>query len=572
MSYFCKTAVVLCLILFGGINLFAQLALKNTNWSSNYQISAEGKVNLQFGDDKLMVINTNKTETISVMSFEQRQNTLIISSTSGKNSCETETGLYQITYQNSGQILSLAAIQDLCGYRKNLFVNSQTFSFVPDENSAPRDWLQSDAEKGLIAGINLSKAYELLKGRPSKTVIVAVIDNGVEIDHEDLKNSIWTNTKEIPGNGIDDDHNGYVDDIHGWNFRGTKDGTIIENEQSGATQIYAAWKNKYDNAIFRRLSVNERKEFDIYTKAKKAYLEKLSESKDSNDLKFAYNVKYDSSELIKGDSKNINARYYGSPLIKLSPNLSHGTHVAGIIAAERNNQIGIDGIADNVLIMPIVASTAVGDERDKDVANAIRYAVNNGAKVINISFSKTFSPYKKQVDEAIRYAEKNKILIVHCAGNDGVDVDSAENYHYPVAIYENGRKAANFITVGWSRPLFNYRLAHPSSGYGKKNVDLFAPGSDIFSTVPNNGYDFKSGSSMSVPCVSGVVALLLSYFPTLSTAQVREIILRTSFKPNIMVNRPGSKVEVPFSSLSATGGIVNANNAVKMAISISEKK
>ena len=258
--------------------------------------------------------------------------------------------------------------------------------------------------------------------------------------------------------------------------------------------------------------------------------------------------------------------------MKLTPNLSHGTHVAGIIAAQRNNQKGVDGIADNVLIMPILATTASGDERDKDVANAIRYAVNNGAKVINMSFSKPFSPYKKVVDEAIQYAEKRNILIVHAAGNDGKDIDIADNYHYPIAIYENGKKATNFITVGWSRSKFDYRLAHPYSDYGAKNVDLFAPGSDIFSTVLDNSYDFKSASSMSTPIVSGVAALLLSYFPTLSTAQVKDIILKSSFKPEIKVNKPGSKIEVPFLSLSVTGGIVNAYNAVKMAISITQGK
>lgn len=316
----------------------------------------------------------------------------------------------------------------------------------------------------------------------------------------------------------------------------------------------------------------KKKEWDIYTKAKKEYLEKIKESKDSEELKFAYNINYNSSELIGDNSANPNERFYGSPLMKLTPNLSHGTHVAGIIAAQRNNQKGIDGIADNVLIMPILATTASGDERDKDVANAIRYAVNNGAKVINMSFSKTFSPYKKVVDNAIRYAEKRNVLIFHAAGNDGVDVDIAENYHYPVAIYENGNKATNFISVGWSRSKFDKRLAHPSSDYGAKNVDIFAPGSDIFSTVLNNSYDFKSGSSMSAPVVSGVAALLLSYFPTLSTAQVKDIILSSSFRPNGMVNKPGTKTEIPFRSLSVTGGIINAYNAVEMAISMTKKK
>ena len=191
--------------------------------------------------------------------------------------------------------------------------------------------------------------------------------------------------------------------------------------------------------------------------------------------------------------------------------------------------------------MPIVASTATGDERDKDVANAIRYAADNGARIINISFSKIYSSDKKIVDEAILNAEKKNVLIIHSAGNDGVDIDSAFAYHYPVALYEDGTKAGNFISVGWSRPLFDYRLAHPYSNYGKMNVALFAPGSDIFSTIPDNGYDFKSGSSMSASVVSGVAALLFSYFPSLTAIRVKEILIKSTFKPNQILHVPFAK-------------------------------
>ena len=434
----------------------------------------------------------------------------------------------------------------------------------------PKNWFEKDPQTDSVAGISLEKAYQLLKGKVSKQVVVAVIDNGIDIDHEDLKNSIWTNTKEIPNNGIDDDHNGYIDDVHGWNFRGAKDGTIIENEQNGATQFYAEWKNKYTNNHADTLSEAGKRQWGIYTKAKKQYLEKLN-SKDSVDVEFAYNINYNSSKLIKNDAGNTNNRYYGSPYIKLSKNLSHGTHVAGIIAAERNNKIGIDGIADNVLIMPVVATTAVGDERDKDIANAIRYAVDNGARIINMSFSKTFSPDKKLVDDAIRYAGKKNVLIIHAAGNDGVNIDSAQNYHYPIAIFEDGKRSENFITVGWNRPLFDYRLAHPYSDYGRMNVDLFAPGSDIFSSVPDNRYDFKSGSSMSAPVVSGVAALLLSYFPSLTAKDIKDILLKSTYTPNQMVNQPQTKIQVPFNSLSVSGGIINARNAVALAIEKTKK-
>ena len=433
-----------------------------------------------------------------------------------------------------------------------------------------KDWIALDPKMDTIAGISLCKAYELLKGKTSKTVIVAVIDNGVDIEHEDLKEIIWTNKKEIPGNGIDDDHNGYVDDVHGWNFRGAKDGSIIDNEQAGATQIYTAWKSKYENADTNFLKQDEKKEWFIYKRARDEYIDKINSSKDSTELTYSYNPRYHSYQLIANDDDKANNRFHGSPYFKLTPNLNHGTYVAGIIAAERNNDIGTNGIADNVLIMPVVASTQVGDERDKDVANAIYYAVDNGARIINISFSKIYSTNKKLLDEAIQYAENKKVLIIHCAGNDGVNIDSFYNYHYPVALYDNGKKATNFITVGWSRPLFDYRLAHPNSGYGKSNVDLFAPGSDIFTTAPHNQYDFRAGSSMSTPCVTGVAALLLSYFPSLSTKQVKDIILKSTFDPNQTVNKPGTKIEVPFKSLSSSGGILNAYNAIEMAIGLAK--
>jgi subtilisin family serine protease len=358
--------------------------------------------------------------------------------------------------------------------------------------------------------------------------------------------------------------------VHGWNFRGAKDGTIIDNEWAGATQIYEAWKGRYENADTNLLTGDKKREWIVYNKAKQEYLDKLNNSQDSIELNYSYNLKYNSSTLIANDSEDPTNRCYGSPNFKLTQGLNHGTYVAGIIAAERHNNIGIDGVADNVLIMPIVASTQVGDERDKDVANSIYYAVDNGARIINISFSKIFSTDKKLVDEAIQYAEKKKVLIIHCAGNDGVNIDSFYNYHYPMAVFENGKKATDFVTVGWSRPLFDYRLAHPNSGYGKLNVDLFAPGSDIYTTAPHNQYDSRSGSSMSTPVVTGVAALLLSYFPSLSTKLVKDILLKSVFKPDQFVNKPGTKTAVPFRSLSVSGGIVNAYDAVKLAIKMTK--
>ena len=445
------------------------------------------------------------------------------------------------------------------------------FSQPVRKNPIPKNWLEKDPVSDSLAGISLDKAYELLKGRKSHTVIVAVIDNGVDLSHEDLKNIIWTNPKEIPGNGIDDDKNGYIDDVHGWNFRGASDGTIIENEQAGSTQYYLTWKIKFENIDSTRVLSEDSIAFRIYKKAKDDIFAK-QQTKDSAEIRYAYNINYHSGQFIFNDKDETDNHDYGSPYIHLSPNLSHGTHVAGILGAQRNNNIGINGIADNILIMPIVATTATGDERDKDIANAIYYAVNNGAKLINMSFSKLYSSDKKRVDSAVRYAEKNNVLIIHAAGNDGMNIDSPSNFHYPVVIFDDGKRAGNFITVGWNRPLFDYRLAHPYSDYGHINVDLFAPGSDIYSTVPNNAYDEKSGSSMSAPVVTGVAALLLSYFPSLSAQQVKDILLKSVFIPDQMVNMPKTKTPVPFKSLSVSGGIVNAYEAVKTAIRLTDKR
>ena len=440
-----------------------------------------------------------------------------------------------------------------------------------DPLSDPRhDWAYRNPVADSVAGIDFYRAYALLKGRPWRTTIVAVIDNGFDVEHQDLKSVIWTNSREIPGNGIDDDHNGYVDDVHGWNFRSARDGTAAEKEQTEATRIYAQWKGKYEGIDSTRLTGSQKKQLRLYLLAKRDYSRQVSASGtppypgDTVDIKYAHNLAFNSSEIIGDNPMDPRERSYGSPfLTKLTPWLSHGTHVAGVIAAQRDNGVGIDGIADHVLIMPIVASTATGDERDKDVANAIRYAVDNGARIINLSFSKSLSQYKSVVDDAVRYAERQDVLIVHVAGNDGEDNDVWP--HYPSAYYEGGGKARNVLTVGWSRPKFDERLAHPLSDYGARSVDVFAPGSDILSTVPGDKYEFKSGSSMAAPMVTGVAALLRSYFPRLTAVQVRDIIMRSSFKPTTTVNKPGTHEKVSFRSLSVSGGIVNARNAVRAA-------
>lgn len=562
MRSFWKLIIFTNLFVFCGTSLVAQLSLRNSNWNA---FGSETELSLEFGEQKLKVKSSSNMNE-RVFDFKQQGYYLAVFGQAADAWCGTDLGTYRIEYETSGQKLRLKIVQDTCESRARLLDRDILFTYDHNDRGAARNWFQNDPDSDLIAGIGLERAYRLLKGRKAQVTVVAVIDNGVDIDHEDLKNVIWTNQKEIPGNGVDDDKNGYVDDIHGWNFRGAKDGTTVENEQYESTRIYSTWRSKYDNAEIDYLTSREKKEFAIYNKAKTEYLGKIKGIKEPNDIEFAYNLDYNSSKLIGDNPLDLKEHSYGTPSMKLSPNLSHGTHVAGIIAAERNNKKGVDGIADSVAIMPILATTATGDERDKDVANAIRYAVNNGARVINMSFSKPFSLNKTVVDDAVMFAERRNVLIVHAAGNDGENIDLPENYHYPTGIYENGRRASNFITVGWSRSKFDGRLAHPYSDYGVKNVDIFAPGSDIFSTVPGNSYDFKSASSMSTPMVSGVASLLLSYFPRLSTSEVRQIILKSAFRPSTRVNKPGTKNEVPFRDLSVTGGIVNAYAAVRLAL------
>ncbi|GAB3888857.1 S8 family serine peptidase [Spirosoma agri] len=516
------------------------------------------------------------------------------------------------------------------------------------QRQPPRDWPYLDPTTDSIAGISLYKAYDFLKGRPSVPVIVGVIDSGVDVAHEDLRDVIWKNPNETPGNSTDDDKNGYTDDVSGWNFMGAKDGTTYEYDQPEITQTYILLKAKYDQADRAKLSPSEKRQYDTYQSAKKIFLPRyraarpkriafadttlfwkaankiasllpdsgLTQQKirtvdvgndslaltvrgllanaytpaygsfanygqlirknwvrfrtiTASDAEIAYNPDYNPRAAIGDNPADPTERYYGSPTLVIGQSQElalHGSHVAGIIAAKRGNDIGIDGIADNARIMTVAVVPANGDERDKDVANGIRYAVENGAKVINMSFGKRLSPFKEQVDAAIRFAEEHDVLIVHAAGNNGENFDSIPAY--PSARYENGKVAKNVLVVGNNTWRLDERLVAGSSNYGAQTVDLFAPGTDILSTVPNNKYAVFSGTSMSAPHTAGVAALLRSYFPDLTAVQVKEILKKSSYKPRFTVHKPGwSGQSVPFTSLSSTGGLLNAYEAVKMAAS-----
>lgn len=519
-------------------------------------------------------------------------------------------------------------------------------SFSQSVDTPPKDWFIKDPEQDHVQGISANKAYStLLKDQPSRTILVAVIDSGVDIDHEDLKEAIWTNPNEIPDNGIDDDKNGYVDDIHGWNFIGGKEGNVNEDTDE-LTRELVRLKKIYGNVDGSKISKKQRPEYDQYLKTKEKFeklVEKnteqyelynslynnvslsvdtlkallnleqltpeavqdfnssepnllfakgfvlnifrniapendlnefLAELKEASDhfssiINYGYNEDFDPRSIVGDDPNNPYEKGYGNNDVK-GPDPSHGTHVAGIIAANRHNDIGIEGIADNVKIMSVRA-VPNGDERDKDVANAILYAVDNGAQIINMSFGKSTSPLKEVVDKAVKHAERKGVLIIHAAGNDAEDIDVKQDF--PSRYYADGSEAKNWIEVGASSWGADKDFIGSFSNFGKKTVDLFAPGVDIYSTLPDNKYKSQDGTSMASPVVAGIAALILSYFPELTPLEVKDILRQSTRKfDQLKITKPGGDKEVAFSELSSSGGLINAYNAVQLANEVKGKK
>ena len=521
------------------------------------------------------------------------------------------------------------------------------------------NWYQGDRNDETPYNIGTDQVYdELLKTKKGQTVVVAVIDSGVDIEHEDLREVIWVNADEIPNNGIDDDKNGYIDDINGWNFIGGSDGTPVAGDTYEMTRQYREYREKFKDVDISQLDKKEKEQYDEYVKfgkrieqeIKKAqdnynevkpqydvfdrvlnHLEKLNETYEldqkladslstlynTNDaisanilnyyitetgsvpdikslrkelvgpleemvdyygskFKYNWNPDFDPRHIVGDNYNDVSERYYGNNLVE-GPDAYHGTHVAGIIAARRNNGIGINGVAENVRIMAIRA-VPDGDERDKDVANAIRYAVDNGASIINMSFGKGASPNKDVVDDAIRHAEKNDVLLVHASGNSSNDIDSTENYPNDYFIKPKGflffrkKQPKNYISVGASAPSKEEDMVANFSNYGKKDVDLFAPGVMMFSTTPDDDYDISQGTSMAAPVISGVAAIIRSYYPALTAKQVKEAIMNSTGANDTLVKRPGDNQLVPFSSLSVSGGIIDIQAAILEASRMKGKK
>ncbi len=506
------------------------------------------------------------------------------------------------------------------------------------EPEPPKTWHQMDLKTDGFYGISLNQAYVFLKGKKSKTVVVTTIDSGIDTTQNDLKSILWVNPKEKPGNGIDDDNDGYVDDVHGWDFLGGKNGKVDYTETTEEVRQYFKLKDKYSNlttapagqekqfAFWKSVKANydstyakaqtEIKELstevnvltatNYYLKRElklksdqtfdKAALDKLVTANDtiaqsktvwesvftqigesSNNAKVlkditeyyakqnnSINPDLDARAKIVGDDPDVNdGKPYGNNIIK-TPDASHGTGVAGLIGAVRNNGYGIDGVADNVRIMSVKA-VPNGDEYDKDIANAIHYAVDHGARVVNMSFGKKVSPHKEWVDEAFKYAAAHDVLLVMASGNDNQDVDATPQF--PNDTYLDGSTTDNVISVGASGPKADNKLAAEFTNYGKNNVDIFAPGVKVTSIDEDAELNTADGTSFSSPIVSGVAALILEYYPELSARQVKQAILESAVPlKGKMVIKPGSKDQlVDFSTLSKTGGIVNAYKALQIA-------
>ncbi len=504
-----------------------------------------------------------------------------------------------------------------------------------------KGWHLLDYQQDGYLGTSTKEAYAFLANRKSTTVIIAVIDSGIDTTHEDLKANLWINPKEIPGNGKDDDGNGYPDDIHGWNFCGAPNGENLSVNTHEIERVYHHWKTIFEGKkeseidsskkfLFQQWKRSEKlikKQYDDYLKEYPgietfvaglqttnrlltAFLQKNSftradivaiPTKDS--LGWAANIwtnlfkRTDNPGvtntavltevegyknnllankrrmedtpidyrgiLVKDIYEDIHDSVYGNNNLYNSAG-NHGTHVSGIIGAIRNNNIGVDGITDNVRIM-FIRAVPGGDEHDKDVALSIRYAVDNGAKIINMSFGKPVSPYKEMVDDAVKYAAQNGVLLVHGAGNDGEDIDT-ETF-YPSPVFKDGTKATNFLTVGASGDYSTGTIAATFSNYGKL-VNIFAPGVYINSTTFSNGYEAFDGTSMASPVAAGVAGLIKSYFPQITPEQMIDLLEKTGTPVKEKIVLPGSATMVYMQQLCSSGKIVNALEAAKLAVKL----
>ena len=511
-------------------------------------------------------------------------------------------------------------------------------------------WHWKDLEKDGVHGVSLFKAQQLLtdlKLKPTP-IIIAILDGGIDTAHPQIKPMLWNNPKEIPGNALDDDKNGYLDDVHGWNFLGNAAGQNINKASDEKSRIYHRYKNEFKQDKLDSAAWDVKKKQDFYTwqqaaaeivftdedaanlsfikMARNAVVKMglilIKEIEDTNftteqletfqpigkltaDTKISYlrtmqalgidrisgyhSIVEDLNEYISGKDQsavsidtppedlrkkiiqdqyeNLNDQYYGNNNIT-GPNAKHGTHVAGLAAGMVDTNFTKSNFSNPIQIMG-VRVVPDGDEYDKDIALGIRYAVNNGAKIINMSFGKSFSPEQPWVDSAIRYAASKDVLIIHSAGNESYDLNNKSVYPSPYSnVFKD--KASNMITVGASSdPVIAESILTEFSNYGNKIVDVLSPGNKIFSSLPNQQYGFLNGTSMSAPILSHIAALVRAYFPKLSATEVKAILLQSSWKPNdpnTLFPIPQKDQSIKLNDISAEGGIINAALSIQNAL------
>jgi len=526
------------------------------------------------------------------------------------------------------------------------FLASFSFAFAQDkmQNNDLKTWYHKDFSTTNVYGVNTDNAYKFLesKGLKPRTVVVGVLDSGVEVDHPGLINNMWKNPNEIPNNGIDDDKNGYVDDIYGWNFIGGKTADV-DADNLEVTRMVKKYQPIFEGTDSAKNRANQAKmpeEYAIYQKSKKLYDEKGSEAKqyyhyfsgfnnaipsivktlngktltkanlaaikpasqeDSRNLQILnslvqdagnvgktpkeveellrkeiegalkhyesqatkhYNLDFDPRAEIVGDNyDNYNEKHYGNNHYE-GPDASHGTHVSGIIAGLPHGNEAQYGVAHKVAKIMTVRAVPDGDERDKDVANAIRYAVDNGAKILNMSFGKAVSPGKKHVWDAMKYAEKKGVLLVKAAGNENQNI--GENEYFPTNFMKQSDEkpfVSNMIVVGASTNN-SQNLRARFSNYNGKMVDVFAPGQEIYSTVPDAKYEYLQGTSMASPVVAGAAAVLWAYMPSLTPQQIKEALVKTVNKSTVNANVDSN---ANFDQISVAGGVIDLYKAAQYA-------
>lgn len=487
-------------------------------------------------------------------------------------------------------------------------------------------WSHLDPIQDTVPGMSVDRAYaEVVKNRKGSPVVVAIIDSGIDLAHEELQDLLWKNPKEIAGDGLDNDQNGYIDDVHGYNFLGEsyheqmefvrivskKLGDVSLQKKASAhlepkvteakmavlqfQQIEQVVRSAHEN-IQKKLgkenyTLEDVEKYEPQNEEEEQVLGLLAQvmamGQDipaaladlqegiayyQTQLEYNLNLTFDGRKSVGDNPYEIKNTGYGNgnPGHQLEEE-SHGTHVAGILAANRVNKKGVNGVAENVQLMALRA-VPDGDEYDKDIALAIRYAVDQGAKVINASFGKKFSPNASWVQEALRYAAAKDVLFVHAAGNDGVNLDLSENPNFPNDAYSQSSPTTenNYLSVGALTPYYGPNLIASFSNYGKKGVDIFAPGDEIYSTLPNSNYGVEGGTSMAAPAVAGMAALIRSLYPQLTAVQVKGIILDSGLSIPMKV-RVGEE-ELSLAELCVSGKIANLYTALLLAEQVAAGK